>query len=68
MKAFAGLADVLVLTHFQVMALFAFFTSLVFAFLTKQRLSERARYLLWSFLAFLLGGIALGWLMFPFPR
>ncbi len=64
----AGLADALVLTHFQALCVFAFFVSLVFAFLTKQRLGERARYFLWSFLAFLLVGLALGWLMYPFPR
>jgi hypothetical protein len=63
-----ALADALVLTHFQAMALFAFFTSLVFAFLNKKRLSERAKYLLWSFLAFLLVAIAMGWLMYVFPR
>lgn len=62
------LADTLVLTHFQAMALFAFFASLVFAFLSKKRLSECAKYFLWSLLAFLLIAIALGWLMFPFPR
>lgn len=63
-----ALADALVLTHFQAMALFAFFTSLVFAFLNKKRLSERVKYLLWSFLAFLLVAIAMGWLMYVFPR
>lgn len=62
------LADTLVLTHFQAMALFAFLVSLVFAFLNKKRLSERLKYFLWSFLAFLLVAMALGWLMFPFPR
>ena len=62
------LADTLVLTHLQAMALFAFFTSLVFAFLNKKRLGERGKYFLWSLLAFLLIAIGLGWLMFPFPR
>lgn len=62
------LAETLVLTHFQALCVFAFFTSLVFAFLTKSRLRERARYFLWSFLAFLLVALALGWLMYPFPR
>lgn len=67
MKFLAGLADVLVLAHWQAMALFAFFVSLVFAFLNKKRLSERAKYLVWSFLAFLLAAVALGWLMYAFP-
>ncbi len=56
------------LTHFQAMALFAFFISVGFSFLTKQTFAERVKYAVWTFLAFLLVGIALGWLMFPFGR
>lgn len=56
------------LTHWQAMLLFAFFTSLVFAFLTKKTLSERVKYFLWAFLGFLVAAVALGWLMYPFPR
>ena len=56
------------LTHWQALLLFAFFTSLVFAFLSKKTLSERMKYLLWAFLGFLLVAVALGWLMYPFPR
>ncbi|MBI2956263.1 MAG: hypothetical protein HYY26_03005 [Acidobacteria bacterium] len=56
------------LTHFQAMFLFAFFTSLVFAFLSKRGRGERAKYFLWTFLLFLLVGVGLGWLMYPFPR
>jgi cytochrome bd-type quinol oxidase subunit 2 len=56
------------LSHFQAMTLFSFFTSLVFAFLTKQDNRERARYFLWSFALFMLVGLGLGWLMYPFPR
>ncbi len=53
------------LNHFQTMLLFAFVVSLAFAFLTKHKLSERARYALWTFLAFLLVAVAVGWLMYP---
>lgn len=62
------LAQALVLTHIQAMTLFAFFTSLVFAFLSKPTPRERAKYFLWSFFLFLLVGVGLGWLMYPFPR
>ena len=62
------LASVLELTHFQAMTLFSFFTSLVFAFLTKQSGRERAKYFLWVFSLFMLVGLGLGWLMYPFPR
>ena len=56
------------LTHFQAMLLFAFVISVAFAFLTKSTLKERVKYGLWAFLAFLLVGVAIGWLMYPFPR
>lgn len=56
------------LSHFQAMAVFALFTSLVFAFLNKKTGRERAKNFLWIFLLFLLVGVGLGWLMYPFPR
>ena len=56
------------LSHFQAMLLFAFVISVAFAFLTKRRLDERIRYALWAFLAFLIVGVAIGWLMYPFSR
>jgi len=55
------------LTHLQAMALFAFFTSLVFSFLTKYGWKERAKYFLWCFFLFMAVGMGLGWLMYPFP-
>lgn len=62
------LAQVLNLSHVQAMALFAFFTSLVFTFLSRKTRGERARYFLWTFLLFMLVGAGLGWLMYAFPR
>ncbi len=56
------------LSHFQAMLLFAFVISVAFALLTKRRLGERIRYALWAFLAFLIVGVAIGWLMYPFSR
>ena len=56
------------LSHFQAMLLFAFIISLAFAFLTKRKLSERLRYALWAFLAFLVVAVAIGWLMYPLSR
>ena len=54
------------LNHFQAMLVFAFVVSVAFGLLTKRGLSERARYVLWAFLAFLLVAIGLGWIMYPF--
>lgn len=62
------LAQVVELSHLQAMTLFAFFTSLVFAFLSKKTRREQAKYFLWTFFLFLLVGVGLGWVMYPFPR
>ena len=56
------------LTHFQAMLLFALVISVAFAFLSKESPRERLKYAVWSFLAFLLIGLAIAWMMFPFPR
>jgi heme A synthase len=56
------------LNHFQAMLLFALVISVAFAFLTKRQLGERVKYALWAFLAFLLVGVAVGWLMYPISR
>ncbi len=53
----------LVLTHFQAAAIFAFFTSLVFAVITKNTTRDRLIYFAWCFAAFLGVVVALGWLM-----
>jgi heme A synthase len=55
-------------THFEALLLFALVISVAFALLSKPTTSERIRYLAWSFLAFVLVAVAIGWLMYPFPR
>jgi len=56
------------LNHFQAMLIFALAISLAFAFLSKNSMSERLRYAVWAFLAFLVVAIGIGWLMYPFSR
>jgi heme A synthase len=58
----------MILTHFHTMVIFALAVSLVFAFLSKNTMSERLRYAVWAFLAFLIVAIGIGWLMYPFSR
>ena len=58
----------MILNHFQTMVIFGLAVSLAFAFLSKNSLSERVRYAVWAFLAFLVVAIGLGWLMYPFSR
>ena len=55
-------------SHIVLMFLYAFCTSAFFALLWKTTTRDRILFTLWVFLALFLGGIALGWAMFPFPR
>ena len=58
----------MILNHFLAMVLFALAVSLAFAFLSKNTTSERVRYAVWAFFAFLVVAIGIGWLMYPFSR
>jgi uncharacterized membrane protein len=58
----------MILNHFQTMVIFALAVSLAFAFLSKNSMSERIRYAVWAFLAFLVVAIGIGWLMYPFSH
>ncbi len=59
---------VMAIAHFNALLLFAFFVSVVFAVLSKDTPRERLIYGLKVFLAFVGVALALGWLMYPFPR
>lgn len=61
------LGEVLVLSHFVAMTAFAFFVSLVFAFLSETDRKRQVKYFLRTFGLFLLAVIGSGWLMYPFP-
>jgi hypothetical protein len=50
------------------MILFALAISIAFGFLSRRPVLERLKYMGWSFLLFLLIGIGLGWVMYPFSR
>ena len=54
-------------SHFVLMALFAFFVSLVFALIAKDDAREQLRFGGLMFAGFLVSAIVLGWLMYPFP-
>jgi ABC-type Mn2+/Zn2+ transport system permease subunit len=56
------------LSHLQALLLFALIVSLAFGTLGRRKPVERLKYAAWSFSMFLLVGIALGWLMYPFSR
>ena len=54
-------------SHILLMAVFAFFVSLVFAVLTRDDVREQARFGGLLFAGFIVSAIVLGWLMYPFP-
>jgi hypothetical protein len=55
-------------SHLQSLLLFALIISLAFGTLGRRQPTERVKYAAWSFAMFVLVGIALGWLMYPFSR
>lgn len=54
-------------SHFLLLALFAFFVSLVFSLLAKDTAPEQLRFGSLLFGGFVLAAVVLGWLMYPFP-
>ena len=54
-------------SHLVLLAVFAFFVSLVFAVIAKDDPREQVRFGGMMFAAFLASAVVLGWLMYPFP-
>ena len=54
-------------SHLVLLALFAFFVSLVFAVIAKDDPREQVRFGGMMFAGFLASAVVLGWLMYPFP-
>ena len=54
-------------SHFVLLAVFAFFVSLVFALLTEDDPRAQLRFGAALFAGFLVAAIVFGWLMYPFP-
>jgi hypothetical protein len=55
-------------SHLLLLTLFALVVSVVFAVLTKDDAHEQVRFGGLLFGGFVLAALALGWLMYPFPR
>ena len=64
----AAMVNAMALSHFQAFLLFAAVISVSFGFLGRRRPNDRLKYILWSFFLFLLVGIGIGWVMYPFSR
>ena len=56
------------LSHFQALLLFAFLVSAALGVLSRRAPKEQLKYAARSFFWFLLIGISVGWVMYPFSR
>ena len=54
-------------SHLLLLALFAFFVSLVFAVISKDTPRDQVRFGGMLFAGFIAAALVLGWLMYPFP-
>ena len=54
-------------SHLALLAIFAFFVSLVFAVIAKDDPRDKLRFGALMFGGFIVTAIVLGWLMYPFP-
>jgi len=55
-------------THIQAFLFFAAVISVAFGFLGRRQPKDRIKYILWSFFLFLIVGVGIGWLMYPFSH
>ena len=56
------------MTHFAAMILFALLVSVALACMTRKTWPERGRYIVRTFLLFMLIGAGIAWLMYPFSK
>ena len=54
-------------SHLVLLALFAFFVSLVFAVIAKDQVRDQLRFGGLMFAGFIASAVVLGWLMYPIP-
>jgi hypothetical protein len=55
-------------SHLLSLLVFSTLVSLVFAILLREEGKDRLRFALMTFGAFVLSGVVVGWLMYPFPH
>jgi uncharacterized membrane protein len=56
------------ISHLNAIVIFSICVSIVFALTTKETAKERLHYAIFLFFSFLGVALALGWVMYPFPR
>ena len=58
----------MIASHLLSLLVFSTLVSLVFAILLREEGKDRLRFALMTFGAFVLSGVVVGWLMYPFPH
>jgi NhaP-type Na+/H+ or K+/H+ antiporter len=61
-------AIVVTLSHLQAMLFFAVIISVSFGTLGRRKTADRVKYVLWTLFLFILIGVGIGWVMYPFSR
>jgi hypothetical protein len=56
------------LSHFAAMLIFAALVSTALGCLTQRTTKDKIKYALWSFVLFIVVGVGIAWLMYPFSR
>jgi hypothetical protein len=56
------------LSHFAAMLIFASLVSTALGCLTQRTTKDKIKYALWSFVLFIVVGVGIAWLMYPFSR
>lgn len=56
------------ISHFSAMLLFAALVSIALACLRRRSALGRIKYAAWTFVTFVLVGVAIAWLMYPFSH
>ncbi|MGH9771032.1 MAG: hypothetical protein ACRD4Q_04950 [Candidatus Acidiferrales bacterium] len=56
------------ISHFAAMVIFAALISIALGCLTQRTTMRKIKYALWSFVLFMVAGVGIAWLMYPFSR
>ncbi|MGH9689846.1 MAG: hypothetical protein ACRD4C_01860 [Candidatus Acidiferrales bacterium] len=56
------------ISHFAAMVIFAALISIALGCLTQRTTIGKIKYALWSFVLFMVAGVGIAWLMYPFSR
>jgi hypothetical protein len=61
-------ASIVLLSHFSALLLFALLASIALACVAQRSTTQRIKYAVWSVILFVVIGVGIAWLMYPFSR